>query len=86
MRPISCLAMAFALVAAPLSAVDLRTTLFMSGPPGTLDIAVAGDGTNQAGPAPKPLAWFQLSVAPDDGQLVVDLADEVATDFRLTLG
>jgi menaquinol-cytochrome c reductase iron-sulfur subunit len=45
-----------------------------------------GDGRNVAGPAPKPLAWFRLSVAPDDGQLVVDLADEVGSDFRLTLG
>jgi menaquinol-cytochrome c reductase iron-sulfur subunit len=45
-----------------------------------------GDGTNVAGPAPKPLAWFRLSIAPDDGQLVIDLADEVARDFRLTVG
>jgi len=45
-----------------------------------------GDGTNVSGPAPKPLAWFRLSVAADDGQLVVDLADEVGHDFRLTLG
>ena len=45
-----------------------------------------GDGTNVAGPAPKPLAWFRLSIARDDGQLVVDLADEVGHDFRLTLG
>jgi menaquinol-cytochrome c reductase iron-sulfur subunit len=45
-----------------------------------------GDGTNVAGPAPKPLAWYRLSVAPDDGQLVVDLADEVGRDFRMTLG
>ena len=45
-----------------------------------------GDGTNVAGPAPKPLAWFRLLIATDDGQLVVDLADEVAHDFRLTLG
>jgi len=45
-----------------------------------------GDGTNVAGPAPKPLAWFRLSIAPDDGQLVIDLADEVDRDFRLTLG
>jgi menaquinol-cytochrome c reductase iron-sulfur subunit len=44
-----------------------------------------GDGTNTGGPAPKPLAWFRLSVSPDDGQLVVDLADEVGHDFRLTL-
>jgi menaquinol-cytochrome c reductase iron-sulfur subunit len=44
-----------------------------------------GDGTNVAGPAPKPQAWYRLSVAPDDGQLVVDLADEVDRRFRLTL-
>lgn len=45
----------------------------------------SGDGGNLAGPAPKPLAWFHLSVAPDDGQLVVDLAREVGREFRLTL-
>ena len=44
-----------------------------------------GDGTNVSGPAPKPLSWFRLSVAPDDGQLVVDLADEVERNFRLTV-
>jgi len=44
-----------------------------------------GDGTNISGPAPKPLAWFRLSVASDDGQLVVDLADEVDHAFRFTL-
>jgi len=44
-----------------------------------------GDGTNVAGPAPKPLSWYQLSVAPDDGQLVADLAQEVDRDFRLTV-
>jgi menaquinol-cytochrome c reductase iron-sulfur subunit len=44
-----------------------------------------GDGVNVAGPAPRPLAWFRLSVSADDGQLVVDLADEVDRDFRLTL-
>jgi menaquinol-cytochrome c reductase iron-sulfur subunit len=44
-----------------------------------------GDGVNVAGPAPRPLSWYRLSVAPDDGQLVVDLADEVDRDFRLTL-
>ena len=37
-------------------------------------LEVHGDGTNVSGPAPKPLAWYHLSVAPDDGQLVVDLA------------
>lgn len=45
----------------------------------------AGDGGNVAGPAPRPLAWYHLTVAPDDGQLVVDLAREVGRDFRLTL-
>jgi len=43
-----------------------------------------GDGTNVAGPAPRPLAWYHLSIATDDGQLVVDLAREVGHDFRLT--
>ena len=44
-----------------------------------------GDGTNVSGPAPKPLAWYHLSVAPEDGQLVVDLARSVDRDFRLTV-
>jgi cytochrome b6-f complex iron-sulfur subunit len=44
-----------------------------------------GDGSNVSGPAPKPLAWYGLSVSPDDGQLVVDLAEEVEHSFRLTL-
>lgn len=44
-----------------------------------------GDGTNVAGPAPKPLSWFELSIAADDGQLVADLAREVDRDFRLTV-
>ena len=44
-----------------------------------------GDGTNESGPAPRPLAWHHLSTAIDDGQLVVDLAREVGHDFRLTI-
>jgi len=48
--------------------------------------AYSGDGGNVSGPAPKPLAWFHLSVSPDDGQLIVDLAQEVGRDFRLTVG
>jgi len=44
-----------------------------------------GDGENVAGPAPRPLAWYHLSIAPDDGQLVVDLAAPVERSFRLTL-
>ncbi len=45
----------------------------------------SGDGENVAGPAPKPLAWYHLSIAVDDGQLVVDLARPVERNFRLTL-
>lgn len=45
----------------------------------------AGDGGNVSGPAPRPLTWYHLSVAPDDGQLVVDLAAPVEPDFRLTV-
>jgi menaquinol-cytochrome c reductase iron-sulfur subunit len=44
-----------------------------------------GDGSNVSGPAPKSLAWYRLSVSADDGQLVVDLADDVDHSFRLTL-
>ncbi len=44
-----------------------------------------GDGSNVSGPAPKPLAWYELSVAADDGQLVVDLGSPVGHDFRLTV-
>jgi menaquinol-cytochrome c reductase iron-sulfur subunit len=44
-----------------------------------------GDGSNVSGPAPKPLAWYELSLASDDGQLVADLAREVGHDFRLTV-
>jgi cytochrome b6-f complex iron-sulfur subunit len=44
-----------------------------------------GDGTNVSGPAPRPLAWYHLSVSLEDGQLVVDLARPVDRDFRLTL-
>jgi cytochrome b6-f complex iron-sulfur subunit len=42
-----------------------------------------GDGTNYAGPAPRPLVWHELQVSPDDGQLVVDLGQTVGRDFRL---
>ncbi len=44
-----------------------------------------GDGTNYAGPAPRPLAWYELEVSPDDGQLLVDLGKEVDQNFRLTV-
>jgi len=45
----------------------------------------AGDGENVAGPAPRPLAWYPLEVAADDGQLTVDLASPVPRSFRLTI-
>lgn len=44
-----------------------------------------GDGTNYAGPAPKPLEWYKLAVSPDDGALVVDLSEPVDKNFRLTV-
>ena len=44
-----------------------------------------GDGTNYAGPAPRPLDYFKLEVSPDDGQLIVDMEDKVGQDFRLTV-
>lgn len=43
------------------------------------------DGTNYAGPAPAPLHWYKLEVSPDDGQLVVNMNDEVGQNFRLTV-
>lgn len=43
-----------------------------------------GEGTNVSGPAPRPLAWYHLSVSPEGGELVVDLAREVGHDFRMT--
>ena len=44
-----------------------------------------GDGTNYAGPAPAPLPRYRLEVAPDDGQLIVNLTEPVGRDFRLTV-
>ncbi len=44
-----------------------------------------GDGTNYAGPAPRPLAYHKIEVAAEDGQLVVDLGQIVPRDFRLTV-
>jgi menaquinol-cytochrome c reductase iron-sulfur subunit len=43
------------------------------------------DGANLSGPAPRPLPAFRLRLSPDDGQLVVDLGDEVAPGATLTL-
>jgi menaquinol-cytochrome c reductase iron-sulfur subunit len=44
-----------------------------------------GDGNNVSGPAPRPLTWYRLTAAADDGQLVVDLAQPVDQAFRFTL-
>jgi cytochrome b6-f complex iron-sulfur subunit len=44
-----------------------------------------GDGQNVAGPAPRPLAWYPLTIAAEDGQLVVDLANPVDHSFRLAI-
>jgi len=43
------------------------------------------DGTNYAGPAPGPLHWYKVELAPDDGQLVVDMGTKVEQTFRLTV-
>lgn len=43
------------------------------------------DGTNYAGPAPRPLTWYRIELAPDDGSLVVNLNEAVGQDFRLTV-
>jgi menaquinol-cytochrome c reductase iron-sulfur subunit len=44
-----------------------------------------GDGTNYAGPAPRPLDHFRVEVSPEDGQLIVNMNDKVDQDFRLTV-
>jgi menaquinol-cytochrome c reductase iron-sulfur subunit len=44
-----------------------------------------GDGTNYAGPAPTPLTRHKVELAPEDGQLVVNLSETVNQDFRLTV-
>jgi cytochrome b6-f complex iron-sulfur subunit len=44
-----------------------------------------GEGTNYAGPAPRPLQSFYLEISPADGQLVVDLGRAVDRGFRLVV-
>ena len=44
-----------------------------------------GDGSNFAGPAPRPLDYFKLELAPDDGQLVVDMAQTAERGWRFTV-
>jgi menaquinol-cytochrome c reductase iron-sulfur subunit len=43
------------------------------------------EGSNYAGPAPRPLKWYGLEISPEDGQLVVNLSKEVNRDFRLVV-
>ena len=43
------------------------------------------DGTNFAGPAPRPLDYYQIEVAPDDGQLIVNTAAVVDKTWRLSV-
>ncbi len=43
------------------------------------------DGTNYAGPAPRPLERYHLEISPDDGQVVVDSGTPVDKAFRLTV-
>jgi len=43
------------------------------------------DGTNYAGPAPRPLERYRLEIAADDGQVVVDSGTPVDKAFRLTV-
>lgn len=44
-----------------------------------------GDGTNYAGPAPRPLDYYELSLAPDDGQLVVDASTVADKGWRFSV-
>ncbi len=42
------------------------------------------DGENIGGPAPKPLAWYPLSFAPD-GNFVVDTGEKVEKYYKFTI-
>ena len=44
-----------------------------------------GDGTNYAGPAPRPLEWVRVELAPEDGKLVIDLDQPVEKNYKLTV-
>lgn len=44
-----------------------------------------GDGTNYAGPAPRPLDTYRIEIAPEDGQLVIDLSQPVDREYRLSV-
>lgn len=42
------------------------------------------DGTNLTGPAPRPLPWYSLSLAPD-GNLVIDSGKHVSADYKFSV-
>ncbi|MFQ5655458.1 MAG: ubiquinol-cytochrome c reductase iron-sulfur subunit [Planctomycetota bacterium] len=44
-----------------------------------------GEGTNFAGPAPRPLPWHPLEISPAEGELMVDVSREVDRDYRLVI-
>lgn len=44
-----------------------------------------GDGTNYDGPAPRPLDYFKLDLAPDDGQLIVDMSEVADKGWRFSV-
>lgn len=44
-----------------------------------------GDGTNYAGPAPRPLDWVKVEVSKEDGKLVVDLNKTVSQNYKITV-
>ena len=44
-----------------------------------------GEGTNFAGPAPRPLAWYPLELSAADGELIVDMGLDADRDFRLVV-
>ncbi len=43
------------------------------------------DGSPYSGPAPRKLSFHKLDLAPEDGQLIVDLSSTVDGDTRLTV-
>jgi cytochrome b6-f complex iron-sulfur subunit len=44
-----------------------------------------GDGSNVSGPAPRPLDYFKLELAPDDGQLIVDISQVADKGWRFSV-
>lgn len=44
-----------------------------------------GDGTNYAGPAPRPLDWVKVEISKEDGKLVVDLNKTVPQNYKITV-